>query len=62
MAGHEHHVKSQVYAETLYGGADVGVLYSVQRACVTRHAESELAEGLPGEPPSGQLHVLGSGE
>jgi len=62
MAGHEHHVKSQIHAETLYGGADVGMLYSVQRAGVARHAESELAEGVSGEPPAGQLHVLGAGE
>lgn len=62
MAGHEHHVKSQVYAETLYGGAYVGLLYSVQRAGVTRHSESELAEGVQGEPPSGQRHVLCAGE
>jgi len=48
MAGHEHHVKSQIHAETLYGGANVGMLYSVQRVGVARHAESELAEGVPG--------------
>jgi len=62
MAGHEHHVKSQIHAETLYGGANVGMLYSVQRVGVARHAESELAEGGPGYPPPGQLHVLGAGE
>jgi len=62
MAGHEHHVKSQIHAETLYGGANVGMLYSVQRAGVSRHAEFKLAEGVPGESPAGQLHVLGAGE
>jgi len=62
MAGHEHHVKSQIHVETLYGGTDVGVLYSVQRAGIARHAKSELAEGVSGEPPPGQRHVLGTGE
>jgi len=62
MAGHEHHVKSQIHVETLYGGTDVGVLYSVQRAGIARNAESELTEGVPGKPPAGQRHVLGTGE
>jgi len=62
MAGHEYHVKSQIHVETLYGGANVGVLYSVQRAGIARHAESEFAEGVPSKPSAGQRHMLSTGE
>jgi len=62
VASHEPHVQGEVHAETLHGGAHVGLLHRVQRAGVARHSESQSAEGVPGEPEDGQRHVPGAGE
>lgn len=62
MASDEHHVQGEVHAETLHGGAHVGLLHRVQRAGVPCHAELEPAKGVPGEFATGQQNLYRAGE
>lgn len=62
LACHGHRVQGQVHVKTLYGGANVGLLYRVQRTGVAGYAKLEPTKGVPGEPTAGQRDVLGAGE